>query len=78
MTNLQDENNLISFNKFLFLNIHFQEKKEVNQPIIFGEIIFGEAGKINGNSGILMGGELNYQAFIQNFIHTFFSYFFRE
>ncbi len=46
---------------FYSLNIYSQEKKEGDQPIIFGEIIFGGAGRINGNSGILMGGELNYQ-----------------
>lgn len=46
---------------FYSLNIQSQEEKEVNLPIIFGEIIFGGTGTINGSGGILVGGELNYQ-----------------
>lgn len=45
---------------FFSLNIHSQDK-EGNPPIIYGEIIFGGGGKINGNAGILKGGEINYQ-----------------
>ena len=52
-------------NKILFtiilitnLNVYSQEK---NEPIIFGEFIFGGAGEINGKGGFLLGGELNYQ-----------------
>ena len=40
------------------LNMYSQEK---NEPIIFGEFIFGGAGEINGKCGFLIGGELNYQ-----------------
>ena len=40
------------------LNMYSQEK---NEPIIFGEFIFGGAGEINGKGGFLIGGELNYQ-----------------
>jgi hypothetical protein len=40
------------------LNAYSQEK---NEPILFGEFIFGGAGEINGNGGFLLGGELNYQ-----------------
>lgn len=46
---------------FYSINIHSQEKKEDNLPILFGEVLFGGAGRINGNGGILIGGELNYQ-----------------
>lgn len=45
----------------LFLNIHSQEEKETGPPIIFGELIFGGAGRINGNAGFLFGAEINYQ-----------------
>tara|TARA_R110000850_G_scaffold147130_1_gene269307 strand:- start:19650 stop:20270 length:621 start_codon:yes stop_codon:yes gene_type:complete len=46
---------------FCFINLHAQEKEETGPPIIFAEILFGGAGKINGNGGLLYGGELNYQ-----------------
>ena len=46
---------------FYSLNLHSQEEKEGNSPIIFGEFIFGGAGRIGGNAGFLLGGELNYQ-----------------
>ena len=46
---------------FYSLNIHSQEKLEANQPIIFGEFVLGGAGRIGGNGGMLIGGELNYQ-----------------
>jgi len=43
------------------LSIYSQEKTENNEPIIFGEFIFGGAGEIKGKGGFLLGGELNYQ-----------------
>ncbi|MDT0644868.1 hypothetical protein RM553_18670 [Zunongwangia sp. F363] len=46
---------------FYSADIVSQEEKEVNLPIIFAEFMFGGAGRINGNAGILVGGELNYQ-----------------
>ena len=52
---------LFLFMTFYSLNIQSQEKREVDLPIIFGEVLFGGAGRINGNGGILLGGELNYQ-----------------
>ncbi len=46
---------------FFSLNIYSQEKTKNNEPIIFGEIIFGGAREIKGKGGFLLGGELNYQ-----------------
>ena len=43
------------------LNIHSQEKEEAHLPVVFGELILGGAGKIQGNGGLLYGAELNYQ-----------------
>lgn len=44
---------------FYSISVHSQEKG--NLPVIFGEVILGGAGKINGNRGMLLGAELNYQ-----------------
>lgn len=49
---------LISFCSF---SIYSQEEKENKLPVIFGELLVGGAGTINGDGGILIGGELNYQ-----------------
>ncbi len=46
---------------FFSVNIYSQKKTENNEPIIFGEFIFGGAGEINGKGGFLLGAELNYQ-----------------
>ena len=43
------------------LNTLSQEKKELNVPIIFVELMFGGSGTINGTGGFVYGGELNYQ-----------------
>ena len=46
---------------FYSLDFHSQEEMKGDSPIIFGEFLFGGAGRINGNSGIMIGGTLNYQ-----------------
>ena len=55
------KNIIIFFITFFTLNIYAQEEPSVNEPIIFGELILGGAGKINGYGGFLIGGEISYQ-----------------
>ena len=55
------KNIIIVFITFFTLNIYAQKEPGVNEPIIFGELILGGAGKINEYGGFLIGGELSYQ-----------------